>query len=115
MDRDLRDRWVANLRSGNYKQGDTYLKRANGTFCCLGVLCDTMHVEWRLAEHNEAYLPSAYGEQGNGNVLTPEGWHDLGLTEEQHDDLYNMNDGTCAWNGEPKTFAEIADWIEEHL
>lgn len=33
--------WTAALRSGNYKQGQTYLHNiTEGTYCCLGVLCD---------------------------------------------------------------------------
>lgn len=42
----IRKRWVANLRSGEYKQGKGFLARkaarsnAHDRFCCLGVLCD---------------------------------------------------------------------------
>ena len=33
------DKWVAALRSGNYKQTQGRLKKEDA-FCCLGVLCD---------------------------------------------------------------------------
>src|SRR5678816_767057 len=39
MKQDIKDRWVAALRSGEYTQGAGYLN-ANGKFCCLGVLCE---------------------------------------------------------------------------
>ncbi len=43
MDKDVRDKWVAALRSGTYKQGIEGLARVENDearFCCLGVLCD---------------------------------------------------------------------------
>ena len=36
---EVKEKWLAALRSGNYKQTQNRLKR-NDTFCCLGVLCD---------------------------------------------------------------------------
>lgn len=39
MNNEIRDMWVAALRSGKYKQGDGWL-RMDDEFCCLGVLCD---------------------------------------------------------------------------
>ena len=33
--------WVDALKSGNYKQGISYLNKKN-KFCCLGVLCDVV-------------------------------------------------------------------------
>lgn len=42
--------WVAALRSGEYKQGRSCLRSADGTFCCLGVAGDLYakvhNVEW---------------------------------------------------------------------
>ncbi len=49
----IRKRWVAALRSGNYKQGKRRL-RVEDRFCCLGVLCDIVKydigLQWK--EHN---------------------------------------------------------------
>ncbi len=36
----IKEKWVAALRSGKYKQGGGQLKTLSGTYCCLGVLCD---------------------------------------------------------------------------
>lgn len=33
-------KWIAALRSGQYKQGQKCLRTADDCFCCLGVLCD---------------------------------------------------------------------------
>ena len=45
--KNIRKRWVEKLRSGEFKQGDSCLRKVtktkNGqkeTFCCLGVLCE---------------------------------------------------------------------------
>lgn len=39
MPNDIVKEWVKALRSGEYTQGRSYLRRADN-FCCLGVLCD---------------------------------------------------------------------------
>ena len=43
MKRDIRDQWIAALRSGEYKQGNGVLHQVSKdgaeSFCCLGVLC----------------------------------------------------------------------------
>jgi hypothetical protein len=39
MNQEIKAKWVAALRSGEYKQSVGYLKRDDG-FCCLGVLSD---------------------------------------------------------------------------
>lgn len=39
MNQEIKAKWVAALRSGEYEQGRNYLKGAEG-YCCLGVLCD---------------------------------------------------------------------------
>lgn len=36
---EIRDKWVAALRGGQYQQSKRYLKSLRG-YCCLGVLCD---------------------------------------------------------------------------
>ena len=44
MDKKIKERWVAALRSGEYKQGKGQLVTPDDsgelTYCCLGVLCD---------------------------------------------------------------------------
>lgn len=36
--RDIAERWVAALRSGEYRQGFAFLRSHDGKYCCLGVL-----------------------------------------------------------------------------
>ena len=39
MNPQIKAQWVADLRSGQYEQGNGYLN-ADGKLCCLGVLCE---------------------------------------------------------------------------
>jgi hypothetical protein len=39
VNQDIKSRWVAALRSGEFPQGGSALNK-NGKFCCLGVLCE---------------------------------------------------------------------------
>lgn len=39
MNKEVKAKWVAALRSGEYKQGKGRLKNINNEYCCLGVLC----------------------------------------------------------------------------
>lgn len=39
MNNEIKEKWVKALRSGQYEQGQHYLKSGD-KFCCLGVLCD---------------------------------------------------------------------------
>lgn len=54
MNADVKARWLAALRSGEYQQGQDAL-RLNGKFCCLGVLCDLAAKDgvgkWDLSLH----------------------------------------------------------------
>lgn len=41
MDTEIRDKWMAALRSGEYRQGTGALRNSQtGRYCCLGVLCE---------------------------------------------------------------------------
>ena len=101
----LRERWIAALRSGEYKKSTSSLKTNDGTaFCCLGVLAELVDPNgWadgggirgdRLQWRGQSYYVSE--EEG-----VP------GLPLEASRKLAVMND-----NG--KTFPEIADYIEAH-
>jgi hypothetical protein len=42
MNAEIKQKWVAALRSGNYKQTKVCLHNKEG-YCCLGVLCDVIN------------------------------------------------------------------------
>lgn len=89
MDKELKAKWVAALRSGEYKQGQgDYYDSAMNAHCCLNVLALVA---------NNGVLParriSIEKKAGDDGVLST---------------LTNMNDSG-------KSFAEIADYIEANL
>ncbi len=95
MNKELRDKWVAALRSGEFKQCTGQLE-LNGCYCCLGVLnvvgdlgCDGYSGFLR------AYVGSEYT------------YHPV--SKNQQTLLSRMNDT------DHNSFTEIADWIEQNI
>lgn len=98
MDADLKDRWLAALRSGTYAQGQGNLRDATG-FCCLGVLCDLVDPDgWRSPDLSGAYY-------WHGCRLIPK---EIALDVDYMMTLSGMNDSGSS-------FSEIADEIEGTL
>jgi hypothetical protein len=107
--KELRAKWVAALRSGEYQQGSERLHR-DGRFCCLGVACDILakrgHCRW----------------ENIGNSLRA--WVDKSASifwmPDRAAELFGLRDTSGAYAGGTlvglndcgKTFAEIADIIE---
>lgn len=122
MNPEIKARWLAALRSGEYIQGVEALKKkvADETgdeqvkFCCLGVLCDLHSKE--IGEKWEEGKPfslrnSSYLGHDDYLPVVVMAWAGLGETDPGFNDsesVANMND-----NG--YTFAEIADEIEKAL
>lgn len=101
MDAKIKADLVQALRGGKYEQ-ITGILRCDGKFCCLGVLCDVMGAKWRNL--GDADLHGEF----QSFYLGPRALAAAGLTEEQQEVLYRMND-------DGKSFAEIADHIEANL
>lgn len=102
MDAEMKETWLAALRSGKYKQGKWNL-RSEGLgeephFCCLGVLCEATGATYKACEA----VKKVYDDCG---LLVNYG----GIPQYEVERLWTMNDR----DGMP--FEEIADWIEENL
>lgn len=118
---EIKERWISELRSGNYTQGEISLKSVDDDgvirHCCLGVLCD-MAVEAgviKLERVTESRGLWAFGgSQTSGMPEEVMEWAGMqGLTELGHGPwgeggLANRND-----QGHP--FPKIADFIEENI
>lgn len=112
MNPEWKAKWVAALRSGEYKQGKRYLRKGD-EFCCLGVLTDLAakegHCAWgRVGEEDEHYT-----DDGTFGVLPIPIARLVGVTsdgarEGRVPNLYEMNDDGA-------TFLEIADIIEKEF
>ena len=98
MDAELRDKWVAALRSGKYKQGQINLRSSDDRFCCLGVLADVINPEnWSQLDG-----PAVWGDDGFSSVYT---LRQSIIADDACFPLVEMNDA------EGKSFNEIADYI----
>lgn len=131
MRQEIKTRWTAALRSGDYLQGHGYLQnRVPGgprRFCCLGVLCDLAVAD---GVEVSVYVPTTgavmYGGTDTLLPQTVEEW--AGLTDDQHrygeaggdvkiqldadeDDV----DTLASWNDGGASFDQIADWIDANL
>jgi hypothetical protein len=103
MKQELKDKWVAALRSGKYKQTrQGKLKNRGGAYCCLGVLCEVMEVP---SKFDNFY--SEYEYDGNTLSLSEKIRKQAGIRQKDANKLVEMNDDTKA------TFKDIADYIEK--
>lgn len=123
MNADIKAKWVAALRSGEYTQGKNQLRtetESGPVFCCLGVLCDlhqqvTPGARWTQQSRYYTgkagaisvvgYPPDAVRKWAGLSSGSP----DITLADGKRTDLSNLNDVHGA------TFAEIATLIEEQL
>lgn len=108
MNADLKQRWVAALRSGDYAQGQDRLRQGEKPFeyCCLGVLCDLSNLgQWNrvLGLIGHWYV---IGAQQSITTLPPPLHRELDT--DQINELMRQNDA-----GTP--FTQIADWIEKNV
>lgn len=121
MDPELKTKWVAALRSGEYTQGRGYLYHPlTNSFCCLGVLCAVAglglgEIESLGKETDQEGFRLGWNDE-DGDGYESIGDH-YGIHSSTRADLMRMNDG----KGDPavkpiknqRTFAEIADFIEK--
>jgi hypothetical protein len=68
MNPDIKAQWVAALRSGEYQQGRSLLRREE-CFCCLGVLCDLAVKAGVVSWEPPAGVNVQEGAQGCGNAV----------------------------------------------
>lgn len=119
MNKELRDKWVAALRSGEYPQTRGALRRVApyenrlAGYCCLGVLCDVIHPGGWGSEA-DPYSNALGFRHTLADGMTSYGFlpHslrvELGISIDTESTLTHLND-------DGKTFAEIADFIENNV
>lgn len=106
MKQEWKDKWIAALRSGEYKQGNAVLRSEDNKFCCLGVLCDLVIKEnpklnWYIDEEICDY------EIDGETEFPPQEIYDItGELEIDESELAALNDV------ERLSFKQIADVIE---
>lgn len=113
MNPEIKAKWVAALRSGEYKQGKDRLRSRDNKFCCLGVLCN-LHAQAHpeiaaMQPRADAYM----GEEGYYPAAVAE-W--AGLRHRMLTVSIEGNDSNIAsHNDRGATFEQIADAIEAQL
>lgn len=108
MNREIKTKWVAALRSGKYQQCTAQLKDS-GSYCCLGVLAEELGALVPHPVTGTMGCAPLHGGPPSTSNLSPELACAVGLRQTETCLLIAMNDD------DGKTFPEIADYIEEHL
>lgn len=113
LNKEMKDKWVAALRSGKYKKGAQYLRFKDpddnqDRFCCLGVLCDIQNRKWKP----DVYSPSRY-TIGEGSAED----HTGDKNKKLHRDVggFSIVQKLMLFNDTGKSFKWIARWIEGNL
>lgn len=118
MRKEIAERWVAALRSGEYKQSKEELRGKDG-FCCLGVLCDLYSKErgipWvgDVAMHYAtAWLPNEVSnwagmKNRDGSTNSSHAGEPMTVGYARFVSLVHANDSDVE-------FGEIANLIENH-
>lgn len=120
MKKSIATKWVAALRSGDYKQGDGSLRDSEtNSFCCLGVLCN-LHAESHPKIAKTQKDPGVY--LGESEFLPEEvlAWAGMdssdGSTVGNTEININGKSFSCLTeaNDSGTSFKRIATWIEKN-
>lgn len=117
MNKEVKKKWVAALRSGKYKQGHGMLRKNKGNdarFCCLGVLCN-LHAE---AHPEIAAKQTSRAKYMGRNDFLPEAvkkWAGLKRVNPEVDVGERYLLSLAELNDQGRDFKFIADVIEEQL
>lgn len=125
MNPEIKKKWIAALRTGEYKQGKGVLRDRDDNFCCLGVLCDIYKddvggVEWKYRPINP--LTADFSKDGyqlmdfSGAYIgfshlpfVVRKWADIDSDGGEYDNKNNLSND----NDRGQSFLQIADIIEK--
>lgn len=117
MDQELKTKWIAALRSGDYKQGVSKLCSSSNQYCCLGVLCEVAEIpkfsfkqiklldigNWVFLAEDYMYYKFDSTRYESTNIQP----RDFDIENCHIQNLISMNDE------QNHSFSDIANWIEE--
>lgn len=118
MKKEILERWIAALRSGEYKQGRQQLYNGDG-YCCLGVLCELAVKDGAIRAYDkekETLLPMFLKEWAGVDPLVEDisqssETFGLSLTVQPEGQHYQS---LAALNDKGASFEQIADWLEKY-
>lgn len=96
MKKKIKQQLIKALESGDYKHGRMVLQCSNGTFCCIGVLCDLHAKRTGRKWEDQDRLGMTYLGRNDRAPLLVRQW--AGLTRAVEDDLININDATTSYS-----------------
>lgn len=98
--------WVEALRSGDYKQGTSFLHKGT-KFCALGVLMDILSTkEWLPAKVSPSISEDVMQIDGRVAQLSLDVQRDARISRDDMVRLADISDRGMS-------FSKMADWIEE--
>ena len=107
-----RKQWIEALKSGEYKQGQGYLRTKDDEFCCIGVFCKLADVEMTLDDGKQYYwvtVDDGDGWSRNSRTMP----HEYFLEKEAHliyNGVYQYGE-LAQLNDSGRTFEQIADLL----
>lgn len=121
--------WVGLLRSGEYEQGDGYLKQRideNEKYCCLGILCEHQSkLKTKNKLEKTSGLLGLFGEETEELVLPKKAMSYWGIKGAEGDfdidkvswpnsipESLRVHSSLSDLNDKGATFSQIADFIE---
>jgi hypothetical protein len=111
MKKEIADKWIEALRSGEYKQGTGTLQNKCG-YCCLGVLCKLAEREGVPVAHDlDNFLRTGYLK---GNMLDTQESVKYWANLHSNDGSINSDLSLARENDKWVDFNEIADMIEKY-
>jgi hypothetical protein len=133
MKTEIKQKWIAALRSNKYEQGSEKLRSVTG-YCCLGVLCDLysqeQNTEWEFRGITETnlqpmdywyfdgeseFLPESVREWAGFSVASPQVKVYVTDDDEDDEDDWFYNEDIANLNDNGYTFNALADLIEQQF
>jgi hypothetical protein len=116
----VKEQWVKDLRSGDFKQWRSQLHHEDEGYCCLGVLCDQAFkagiVNRALTDDGnvyyddaDCYLPDAVVKWAG---IPHNGAYDDGV---EYDEQFTPGPTLASDNDDGASFSTIADTIEKYF
>lgn len=106
MDKEIKDKWLAALKSGKYEQGQGRLRSSADKYCCFGVLCDILGKEWEMIPGMA--VPERWKCEGHAGWPPDSVVDGTKIGQSYAQILIELNDGGSS-------FSEIADFIKGRL
>jgi hypothetical protein len=109
VNEEVKQQWITALRSGNYPKGRGKLRGVDGTFCCMGVLCDLYDsTRWLVIDGYNVMHYERPNNHPSTHIAPPEIERWAGLHTINQSVLGVLNDAS-------DDFDSVIVWIESNL